>query len=235
MNRSRFAAFVLGVALLGAGHARAQIDAVQFHLYGGFTNLSKWHIQRVLGDYVDPSKVTFSTYVDENGKKHPWHTVMEVTPDGDRVNFYQVMHRIRDRRGPDDIHLYKTEVEATGDLRAHFGWTRRSIQWVPGWVQARGLVTSGLFHHVYVRGSQEKFVFHQNDTYDDMRLAPHRGNDVKIRGRVAGFDGPYPVVVLDDFEIVESPAGAVEVEPEDRNAPERPPRREKRENRAEDD
>jgi len=57
-------------------------------------------------------------------------------------------------------------------------------------------------------------VFHENEQYDRLRLAPHDGGDVKIRGRIAGFDGPYPIVVLGEFEDVAGEPGAPEEAPE---------------------
>jgi hypothetical protein len=226
-------AWAAGMALLSAGGtASAEIESLRLHLYGGLTQRSEWHIKYLLSRHVDPDDITFSTYVDDKGKKQPWHTVVEIKPGDDYVNVYQVMHRIRDTRGVEDGRmLFRTDVTATGDLRAHFGWTR-SLFWLPAWVQARGLATSGLWHYLAVddRGAGDRFLFHPNDKYDEMRLAPHQGEPVRIEGRITGFDGPYPVVVLGGSQSVRADEENVQ-EPEEereergRDRPQRPRQR----------
>ncbi|MDA1192593.1 MAG: hypothetical protein O3A46_13040 [Candidatus Poribacteria bacterium] len=221
----------LSAFVLSSGIADAEVEKVEMYLYGGITNASKNQIRRQLAPYVEPDSISFRQMVRENGKEHPWVTIVEVQPNGWRVDFYDLMHRIKDVRGVNDGRvLYQTEVTATGDLRAHFGFTRRSFGVVPGWVQARGVVTSGLWHHLRSSGSEEAMVFHQNEAYDQLRLAPHNGKEVRVRGRIGGFDGAYPVVVLGDFEILDDSVDPQTDIPQ-RTRPDLPERRDKRENR----
>jgi hypothetical protein len=227
---------LIGVASLSTLIARAEVESVELYLYGAITQTSKRQIVRVLSPYVEKDSISFRQMLRADGSEHPWVTIVEVRPRGWYVDFYDLVHRIKDTRGVRDGRvLWRTDVTATCDLRAHFGYTRRSFGWIPGWVQARGLVTSGLWHHLRARGSGEDLVFHPNEQYDQLRLAPHRGQDVRIRGRIGGFDGPYPVVVLGDFEIMDGErdeAAASEPIPR-RIHPDLPPDRPKRDNRDE--
>ncbi|MBM3213464.1 hypothetical protein FJZ36_00885 [Candidatus Poribacteria bacterium] len=180
--------------------ARAEVEKLSLHLYGGMTNRSRWQIEKLLSPYVDPSNIEFKAVRDKDGRRNPWRTIVEITPEGDYLDIYDIVHSIRDTRGVEDGRLlYRTDIEATGELRAHLGFTRRSFRWVPGWVQARGLVTSGLWHRVYADGSGEDLVFHPNAVYDDLRASPPRDERVRIKGRIAGFDSVYPVVVLGEY------------------------------------
>ena len=201
--RTTFAC-AIGALFLAGIAAHAEIESLKFHLYGGITNRSKWQITRLLSPYVHPDNIRFEPYRDAEGRTNPWRTIVEITPEGEALDLYSVTHAIRDTRGVEDGRLvYRTDVTATGELRAHLGWTRRSFGWIPGWVQARGLVTSGLWHHLNAEGSGENLVFHANEAYDNLRTSPHNGETIRIRGRISGFDGPYPVVVLGEFENAE--------------------------------
>lgn len=202
-----FAVVVLAAAL--ATSAAAAVDKLDLYLYGGITGASKKQIRRVLSPYADPEAITFRQMLKPDGTEHPWVTVVTIQPRGARLDLYDVTRRIKDARGVNDGRvLWKTDLTATGDLRAHYGYTRRSFGWIPEWTAARGMVTSGLWHHLYAQGSGERMVFHGNEQYDRLRLAPRDGGDVKIRGRIAGFDGPYPIVVLGEFEDVPEEPGA---------------------------
>lgn len=217
-QRRPMVACVLVALLLTGIAAHAEIESLKFYLYGGITNRSKWQITHLLSPYVHPDNVHFEPYRDTEGRTNPWRTIVEITPEGEPLDFYSVTRAIRDTRGVNDGRfIYRTEVTAIGDLRAHLGFTRRSFGWVPGWVQARGIVTSGLWHHLRAEGSGENFVFHPNEVYDRLRVSPHSGEKVRIRGKIAGFDGPYPVVVLGEFENVP--------ETQETNPPERKPSR----------
>ncbi len=198
------AAFAFSGAFV-AMTAVAEVESIELYLYGGITQRSKNQIVRLLSPHVEEDSISFRQMIRPDGTEHPWVTIVEVQPRGWHVDFYDILHRVRDTRGVNDGRvLWRTDVTATGDLRAHFGFTRRSFGWVPGWVQARGLVTSGLWHHLNASGSGEDLVFHQNEQYDRLRLAPHRGSKVRVRGRIGGFDGPYPVVVLGEYELLKS-------------------------------
>ena len=189
--------------------AQAAVEKLELYLYGGITGASKKQIRHRLALYADADSITFRQMVRADGTEHPWVTVVSIEPRGEHLDLYNVVHRIKDARGVNDGRvLWKSDITASGDLRAHYGYTRRSFGWIPAWVQPRGMVTSGLWHHLYARGSGERFVFHENREYDRLRLAPHDGGDVRVRGRIAGFDGPYPVVVLGDYEDAGEPADA---------------------------
>ncbi len=209
---------VLTIAALLTGlaaSATAAVDKLDLYLYGGITGASRKQIRRVLSPYADADSITFRQMIKPDGTEHPWVTVVTIQPRGARLDLYDVTRRIKDARGVNDGRiLWKTDLTATGDLRAHYGYTRRSFGWIPEWTAARGMVTSGLWHHLYAQGSGERMVFHENEQYDRLRLAPHDGGDVKIRGRIAGFDGPYPIVVLGEFEDVAGEPGAPEEAPE---------------------
>ncbi len=205
----RVGAMCLAVMLANCAHA--EVEKLDLYLYGGITGASKKQIRRRLAPHADANSITFRQMVKADGTEHPWVTVVSIEPRGEHLDVYDVVHRIKDARGVNDGRvLWKSDLTASGDLRAHYGYTRRSFGWIPAWVQARGVVTSGLWHHLYARGSGERFVFHENEAYDRLRLAPHDGGDVRVRGRIAGFDGPYPVVVLGEYEDAEAPAGAVD-------------------------
>ena len=208
----RTALGTLALLVLVASSSHAAVDKLDLYLYGGITGASKKQIRHRLAMYADADAITFRQMVKADGTEHPWVTVVTIEPRGEHLDLYNVVHRIKDARGVNDGRvLWKTDLTATGDLRAHYGYTRRSFGWIPAWVQARGMVTSGLWHHLYARGSGERVVFHENEAYDRLRLAPHDGGDVRVRGRIAGFDGPYPVVVLGDYEDAEESAdGAVD-------------------------
>ncbi len=207
LNHFRGLAVAALVASL-ATSAGAAVDKLDLYLYGGITGASKKQIRRVLSPHADPENISFRQMVKKDGTEHPWVTVVTIEPRGDHLNLYDVTRRIKDARGVNDGRiLWKTDLTATGDLRAHYGYTRRSFGWIPAWTPARGMMTSGLWHHLYAEGSGERVVFHENDEYDRLRLAPRDGGDVKIRGRIAGFDGPYPVVVLGEYEDVAAEAG----------------------------
>lgn len=207
----RGAASALGLVCLLATSAHAAVEKLDLYLYGGITGASKRQIRHNLWPYVETDAITFRQMVKADGTEHPWVTVVSIEPRGRRLDMYDVVRRIKDVRGVNDGRvLWKTDLTASGDLRAHYGYTRRSFGWIPAWVQARGMVTSGLWHHLYAGGSGERLVFHENEAYDRLRLAPHDGGAVRIRGRIAGFDGPYPVVVLGEFENVDEAAEAAE-------------------------
>jgi len=218
-----------GVLLLAGSAVHAEIESLKFHLYGGITNRSKWQISRLLSPYVHPDNIHFEPYRDAEGRTNPWRTIVEITPEGEPLDLYSVTRAIRDTRGVNDGRLvYRTDVTATGELKAHIGWTRRSFGWVPGWVQARGLVTSGLWHHLTAEGSGENFVFHVNRAYDELRTSPHNGEPIRIRGRISGFDGPYPVVVLGEFETVDETNAEHPEKPNDIKDANPRPRRERK-------
>lgn len=229
-NRPTLAFAIVALYLTGIA-ARAEIESLRFHLYGGVTNRSKWQITRLLSPYVHPDNIRFEPSRDADGRENPWRTTVEITPEGESLNLYAVTRAIRDTRGVDDGRLvYRTDITAIGDLKAHIGWTRRSFGWIPGWVQARGLVTSGLWHHLEAEGSGEDIVFHPNEAYDRLRASPHNGEPLRIRGRISGFDGPYPVVVLGDFENTDDSSGdsGKPRDPKNANPRQRAPRKPER-------
>jgi hypothetical protein len=211
MTRLTYCRWLVAGALVAAlaTSASAAVDKLDLYLYGGITGASKKQIRRILSPYADADAISFRQMVRPDGTEHPWVTVVTIEPRGAHLSLYAATRAIRDARGVNDGRiLWKTDLTATGDLRAHYGYTRRSFGWIPQWTAARGMATSGLWHHLYANGSGERVVFHENEAYDRLRLAPHDGGDVKIRGRIAGFDGPYPVVVLGEYEDVADDAGA---------------------------
>ncbi|MEO2003964.1 MAG: hypothetical protein ABGY41_07670 [Candidatus Poribacteria bacterium] len=218
--------------------AQGEVEKLDLYLYGGISGASKKQIRRNLSPWVAAENISFRQMVRADGSEHPWVTVVSIVPQGKHLDMYDIVRRIKDVRGVNDGRvLWKTDITASGDLRAHYGYSRRSFGWIPSWVQARGRPTSGLWHHMYAGGSGERLVFHENEAYDRLRLASHDGGNVRVRGRIAGFDGPYPVVVLGEFEEVEKvedsddAAGAGEQEIPQRTEAEGTVRRAKRPNR----
>ena len=186
------------------GTANAEVELLELYLYGGVTQRGKNQMKRMLAPYTPKENVSFRQMVREDGSVHPWVTVVEIRPNGLPINLYDIVHRIDDDRGVNDRRiLWKTVVTASGELRSHFGFNRHRIGRPPfAALHQRG--TPGVWNYLDAPYPRERLTFHPNTAYDNLRLA-NRDVRLRVKGRIAGFNHIYPIVVLGTFEETDRP------------------------------
>jgi hypothetical protein len=212
----QFSIFCLAVLLLiGFTYPSvAEVETLQIHLFGFVNGDDARQIRRLLKPWADPENVKFHSAVDEHGRESLFTTVVEITPrkganpyrESHTFDVYGIMRQLNDQRfrgsqSPSQAWVAKTEATVTGTLFAHAGWSRSYIRNVPFWRNWRG--DTSVVSHALVAGRwDQKFVFSDNDEFDQLKQeAGQRNGVVEIKGKIAGFDGPYPVMSVRKYRV----------------------------------
>lgn len=194
--------------------AEAEIEKLQIHFFGSaLSNYDKQQVRRLLSPFVEPKNVKFYTDVDRHGRELPYSTVVEITPDREYVKVYKIIRQLQDQRfkGKQAVsHSWsvKTEATITGNLFKYVGWSRSHIRHVPFW--RRWQQTSSVKHAFDTGNMRNKIVFSNNEEYYKLIEKAGGGERVEIRGQIAGFDGPYPVMSVRKFRVEQPVEKAVE-------------------------
>ena len=172
-------------------------------------------LKRLLSPWVDAKDITFSTPVDKNGKKRLFSTVVELKPrSGDSkyteshvFDVYDIMRQLKDsryrgRHGISQVRLIKTEATVRGTLFAHPAYGRSNIRDVPTWARWRPQ-TSEIHHAFRATKDSQKFVFTHSPEFDQLRNDLANDNrEIEMKGKVVGFDGPYPILRVQKYDLV---------------------------------
>lgn len=193
-------------ALCMANAALAEVEQLDLYLYGSITQRSKNQIVRLLSYYMPKENISFRQMKRDDGSIHPWVSVVEIKPQGWPLNIYNIVQRIDDDRGVNDgRRLWKAEVTASGELRNHLGFARGRIG-RPAFAPFFERGSPGIWTYMDAPYPRERLVFHPSLKFDNLRLL-NRANRVRIKGRIAGFDRIYPIVVLTEFEETDEQPG----------------------------
>ncbi|MCZ6679283.1 MAG: hypothetical protein O7E52_18795 [Candidatus Poribacteria bacterium] len=207
---------LLAVFLLAgfANSSDAEIESIQIHLFGFVNQDDERQIRRLLRPWADAEDVSFHAPVDKKGRTRHFTTVVEVTPrrgqnkynETHTFDIYNITRQLNDQRFRGSqiggrAWVAKSEATITGNLYAHPGFSRSYIRNVPFWRRWRA-VTSAVNHAMVAGSWDEKIVFTDNEEFDQLRQeAGQGGQAVEIKGQIAGFDGPYPVMSVRDFRV----------------------------------
>ena len=194
--------------------SHAEVETIQIHLFGFVNSDDARQIRRLLKPWANPEDVSFYTPVDEKGRKRHFTTVVEITPrrgktpysDGHTFDIYNITRQLRDQRFRGSqiggrAWVTKSEATVTGNLYAHPGFSRSYIRNVPFWRRWRAETSSDI-NHAMVVSPDQMIVFSSGDKFDELRQKAGQGvNGVEVKGQIAGFDGPYPVISVRDFRV----------------------------------
>ena len=192
----------------------AEVETIQIHLFGFVNSDDARQIRRLLKPWVDPEDVSFSTPVDEKGRKRHFTTIVEITPrrgkspysQGHTFDIYNITRQLRDQRFRGSqiggrAWVTRSEATVTGNLYAHPGFSRSYIRNVPFWRRWRA-DTSSEINHAMVVSPDQTVVFSSGDKFDELIQEANQGTQgVEVKGQIAGFDGPYPVISVRDFRV----------------------------------
>ena len=171
-------------------------------------------IRHFLKPWADPKNVTFSPAVDKHGRKRPFTTVVEIKPrqgvskysETHTFDVYNIMRQLNDsrfrgRHGLGGARVLKTHATIRGNMFAHPGFARSYIRNVPSWRRWRP-ETSNIQHAMTTRNQGQNFVFDANPEFDQLRTdVGTSGKPVEVKGIVTGFDGPYPIISVEQHEV----------------------------------
>ena len=218
MKRAHFYLLTFLVVILFVGISMVSMaeEAVvlKIEISDVVSNADARQIRRLLEPWADPEDITFSTPVDKNGKTRLFTTVVEVKP-RQGVSKYSETHtfdvyditrqlndsRFRGRHGLGNARVLKTDATIRGSLFAHPGFARSYIRNVPSWRRWRP-DTSHIQHAMTTGNQGQNFVFDTSPEFDQMRTdVGNNGKPVEVRGVVTGFDGPYPIISVQKYEV----------------------------------
>lgn len=217
MKQAHFYCLTFVVVLLFVGISMvsmAEVATLKIEISDVVSNANARQIRRLLKPWADSEDITFSTPVDKNGRKRLFTTVVEVKPrqgvseysETHTFDVYDIMRQLNDsryrgRHGIGNSRVLKTEATIRGDLFAHPGFARSYLRSVPAWRRWRPDTSN--IHHAMTAGSEEqKFVFSANPEFDQLRIdAANNNKPVEVKGVIAGFDGPYPIVSVKKYEV----------------------------------
>ncbi len=192
----------------------AEVATLKIEISDVVSNADARQIRRLLEPWADAEDITFYTPVGKNGKKRLFTTVVEVKPRRGASKYsvthtfdvYDIMRQLNDsrfrgRHGLAQSRVLKTEATIRGDMFAHPGFARSYIRNVPSWRRWRP--DTSYIHHAMTAGSEEqKFVFSPNAEFDRLRLdAANNQKEVEVHGTITGFDGPYPIVSVQKYQV----------------------------------
>jgi len=191
----------------------AEVEKLQIHLFGFVNDDDARQIRRLLKPWADAKDVSFHAPVDKKGRKRHFTTVVEVIPRRDNryreshtLDVYFITRQLNDQRFRGSqvgsrAWVAKANATVTGNLYAHPGWSRSYIRNVPFWRRWRA-DTSAVNHAMVAGGWDEKIVFSDSEEFDQLRQEAGQGDQaVEIKGQIAGFDGPYPVMSVREFRV----------------------------------
>jgi len=221
----------LGVGLATSGSA--EVENLKLELFG-FVNMDDARqIRWLLEPWAKPEDVTFHAPVDKNGRDRLFTTLVKIKPRTDNkykeshtLDVYQMVRQLKDQRfrgrqAGSQPRVIKSEGTVSGDLFAHPGWARSYIRNVPFWRRWRA-DTSAVNHAMLAGTWDQKFVFSDNDEFDQLRQdAGQSDREVEVKGVIAGFDGPYPIVSVRSYRL-EQIIKTQEDEPAEESAEKKP-------------
>ena len=195
------------------------VESIEVLLSGNVSFHDTTQIRRLLRPWVEPSNIRFQDYIDEHGRRDFFTTVVQIGVERkNSPRLYKIIQQLRDQRfrganAASKIRVLKTEVTVSGEMPTYANWNRSSLRNVPYWRNWRGDTSS--VNHVLVTESDQKFVFHRNKTFDSLRLELGQSNNdiseeknslktkkiVKMKAKLISFDGPYPVMSVQKFQI----------------------------------
>ena len=217
MKRAHFYCLTFVVVLLIVGISMvsmAEVAVLKIEISDVVSNADARQIRRLLEPWADPEDITFSTPVDKHGRKRLFTTVVEVKPrqgvskysETHTFDVYNIMRQLNDsrfrgRHGIGHSRVLKTEATIRGDLFAHPGFARSYLRNVPAWRRWRP-DTSNIHHAMTAGNEEQKFVFSANPEFDKLLIdAADNNKPVEVKGVIAGFDGPYPIVSVKKYEV----------------------------------
>ena len=191
----------------------AEVESIQIHLFGFVNSDDARQIRRLLKPWAEPENVNFYTPVDKKGRKRHFTTIVEVTPrrgknpynEGHIFDIYNITRQLNDQRFRGSqiggrAWVAKSETTVTGNLYAHPGFSRSYIRNVPFWRRWRAETSE--INHAMVVSPDQKVVFSGSDKFDELIQEANQGaQGVEVKGQIAGFDGPYPIISVRDFRI----------------------------------
>ncbi len=210
-----FCALLLMVLLLGFSTVSvAELKSLKIEITDVISNADAIKIKRLLSPWVDSKDITFSTPVDKNGRERLFTTVVELKPrsgiskysETHNFDVYDIMRQLKDsryrgRHGISQVRLLKTEATVRGTLFAHPAYSRSNIRDVPAWARWRPQ-TSEIHHAFRSTKDSQKFVFTHSAEFDQLRSDVANSNrEVEMVGKVVGFDGPYPILRVQTYEL----------------------------------
>ena len=192
------------------------VENIQIELSGFVSNDDARQIRRLLKPWANPEDVVFKPAYDKKKRKRHFATVVEITPRRGKNKYseyhtfdvYNIIRQLSDQRfrgsqiGPRP-RVAKSEVTVTGSLFAHAGWSRSYLRNVPFWRRWRA-ETSVINHALVADRWNEKIVFSNNEQFHQLRQKASRdqGDEtVEVKGKIVGFDGPYPVMSIRKFHV----------------------------------
>jgi len=216
MKRTKlYVSTLLAIFLIaGLTHSSvAEVETIKVELFSFVTQDDARQIRRLLEPWAKPEDVKFYPAVDKKGRERYFTTVVEIIPRRDNkyrethtFDIYNITRQLKDNRfrgsqAPSSSRVLKSEVTVSGELFAHMGWSRSYIRNVPFWRRWRG--NTSAVNHAMVAGSwDQKIVFGDNDDFDRLRQeAGESGRGVRVTGKIAGFDGPYPVMSVNEYHL----------------------------------
>ncbi len=196
-----------------ANPSHGEVESIQIHLFGFVNNDDARQIRRLLKPWADPENVSFYAPVDKKGRKRHFTTIVEVTPrrskspysEGHTFDIYNITRQLKDQRfrgsqAGSRAWVAKSEATLTGNLYAHPGFSRSYIRNVPFWRHWRADTSE--INHAMVVSPDQKVVFSDGDKFDELIQEANQGTQgVEVKGQIAGFDGPYPVISVRDFRV----------------------------------
>ena len=196
-----------------ANPSHAEVESIQIHLFGFVNHDDARQIRRLLKPWADPENVSFHAPVDKKGRKRHFTTIVEVTPrrgkssysEGHIFDIYNITRQLNDQRfrgshAGSQAWVTKSEATLTGDLYAHPGFSRSYIRNVPFWRHWRADTSE--INHAMVVSPDQKVVFSDSDKFDELIQEANQGaQGIEVKGQIAGFDGPYPVISVRDFRV----------------------------------
>lgn len=201
---------VLGVSEPGM----AEVASLKIEISDVVSSADARQIRRLLEPWADAEDITFHTPVDKNGRKRLFTTVVKVKPrqgpskysETHTFDVYDIMRQLNDsrfrgRHGLGHSRVLKSEATLRGHMFAHPGYARSYLRNVPSWRRWRPDTSN--IHHAMTAGSEDqKFVFSANAEFDQLRLdAANSDKEVEVKGVIAGFDGPYPIVSVRKYDV----------------------------------
>ena len=202
---------IVGVTTLSV----AEMKSLKLEISDYVSNADARQIRRLLAPWADAKDISFHTPVDKKGRKRLFATVVEVKPrrgvskysETHAFDVYDIMRQLKDsrfrgRHGLGQIRILKTEATIQGNIFTYPAISRSHVNEVPGWaLWARG--TSQLLHALQADGDGQKFVFTASPEFDRLRIDIAKSNNkkVEVKGRIVGFDGPYPIVSVTSYKL----------------------------------
>lgn len=203
------------ILLLGMSESgMAEVASLKIEISDVVSNADAQQIRRLLKPWADAEHITFHTPIDKNGRKRLFTTVVHVKPrqgpskysETHTFDVYDIMRQLNDsrfrgRHGLRHSRVLKSEATLRGHMFAHPGYARSYLRNVPSWRRWRPDTSN--IHHAMTSGSEDqKFVFSANAEFDQLRIdAANSDKEVEVKGIIAGFDGPYPIVSVREYDV----------------------------------